>query len=142
MSYFKYLFAKSRTEELNKTVENMTNSITRGFLERKVEILEKELGETNQAIQDIIELEKTEDDRVFKKYYWQKWEELPKAVRRYLASRYGLEIVKNTGIARYMGFKMLVKTDTEPFCGQTFDRINEMKKARKLSEENRCKCAE
>ena len=66
MSYFKYLFAKSRTEELNKTVENMTNSITRGFLERKVEILEKELGETNQAIQDIIELEKTEDDRVFK----------------------------------------------------------------------------
>ncbi len=142
MNWLRYYIAKASTERLNKTVENMTNSITQGFLERKVEILEKELGETNQAIQDIIELEKTEDDRVFKKYYWQKWEELPKAVKRYLASRYGLEIVKNTGIGIYRGFRMLVKTDTEPFCGQTFDRINEIRKARELSEANKCKCAE
>ena len=142
MNYFRFLFAKSRTEELNKAVENMTNSITKGFIERRIEILEKELKQTNIAIQDIIELEKMEDDRVFKKYYWQRWEDLPKAVKKYLASRYGLEIIKNTGIAIYKGFRMLVKTDKEPFCGQVFDRINEMKKARELSEANRCKCAE
>lgn len=119
--------AKSAIKALVNETRLMTDCIEKMTLQQRMAKLEKELNDTNSAVQELLELEKTSDEIIFRKYQYKRWDEVPKIIKNYIAKRYGFEVINRLGRCEYRGHKQLVETDRYPYIGQAFDTYKSIK---------------
>lgn len=118
---------KNAIKALMNETRLMTDCIEKMTLQQRMTKLEKELNDTNSAVQELLELEKTSDEIIFRKYQYKRWDEVPKIIKNYLAKRYGFEVINHLGRCEYRGHKLLVTTDSHPYIGQAFDTYKSIK---------------
>ena len=125
--FYKRHYFKNACKALCREAELVTDCIERNTMQARILKLEKELEDTNSAMQELLELEKMCDTKVFMKYQYKRWDEVPIAIRNYIAKRYGFHISHNPGLGRYCGKEQLVITSVNPYMGQAFDTYKSIK---------------
>jgi hypothetical protein len=119
---------ESAIKALTDEARFMTDCIEKNTLQNRVSKLEKELKDTNLAVQELLELEKMSDEKIFSKYQYKRWDEVPVIIKNYIEKRYGFYVVSAfSGKGRYCGPKLFVSMDIEPYMGQAFDKHKSLK---------------
>jgi hypothetical protein len=113
---------ESAIKALTDEARFMTDCIEKNTLQHRVSKLEKELKDTNLAVQELLELEKMSDEKIFSKYQYKRWDEVPVIIRNYIAKRYGFYVTHHSGLGIYCGPEQFVAMNIEPYMGQAFDK--------------------
>lgn len=86
-----------------------------------VEALQKELREIKSAIPEVMELINLPTLKIYEKYKYTKWSELPDIIRIYLKNRYNF-VLYNSTFGLYKGHNKLASINE--CLGKSFERYN------------------
>lgn len=85
------------------------------------ESLQKELREIKSAIPEVMELINLPTLKIYEKYKYTKWSEMPDIIRIYLKNRYNFELYNST-FGLYKGHNKLASINE--CLGKSFERYN------------------